>query len=122
MRLEALGDNKIMGSRFLEAVLLDGIFAEVFLRRPRKYCFAASETLVKSVGFVPRRMVRRDVIVRSLEWMRRTVAERPFTDTEDFLTEEGSSPSVVVVVDLSSTNDLSKNKWNTKERSQTNVI
>jgi hypothetical protein len=111
-----------MGSRFLEAVLLEGIFAEVFLRRPRKYCFAARETLLKSVGFVPRRMVRRDVIVLSLEWMRRTVAERPFTETEDFLTDEGSSSSVVVVVDLSSTNDLSKNKRNTKERSQTNVI
>lgn len=50
-------------------------------RRERKYCFAEREILEKSVGFVPRRIVRRDVIVRSLEWIRRIAELRPFAAT-----------------------------------------
>lgn len=84
-----------MGSRFLEGALVEGMFVEEFRRRPRKYCFAARETLLKSVGLVPRRIVRRDVMVLSLAWMRRTAAERPFIETEDFFAVEGSSSVVV---------------------------
>jgi hypothetical protein len=65
MRLDALGDNSMMGSRFLAGA--DGATAGILRKRPRKYCFAVSETLEKSVGFVPRRMVSRDDIVCSLE-------------------------------------------------------
>jgi len=71
-------------------------------KRVRKYCFAARETEVKSVGLVPRRMVRRDVMVRSLEWMRRTAALRPLMGTDDFVGAVVTS-SVTTGVDLSST-------------------
>lgn len=81
-----------MGSRFLVGAVLVALTV-VFRRRPRKYCFAASETLEKSVGFVPRKIVSRDVIVRSLEWIRRTAALRPFVVTVAF-TEDGSVASV----------------------------
>ena len=89
-----------MGSRFLAGA--DGVTAGIFRKRPRKYCFAASETLEKSVGFVPRRMVSRDDIVLSLEWIRRTAALRPLTETWVFAaTELGSSTATVA--DLLST-------------------
>jgi hypothetical protein len=67
IKLDALGDNKIIGSRFLEGAL-DVVVVDGFPRnRDKKYCFAERETDEKSVGFVPRRIVRRDVIIRSLE-------------------------------------------------------
>ena len=103
IRLDALGDNRIIGSRFLVGAV-DVTLTGVFRRRPKKYCFAASETLEKSVGLVPRRIVSRDVIVRSLEWIRRTAALRPLAVTVVFaLIEEGSSVSAAVGL-LSTTN------------------
>jgi hypothetical protein len=71
IKLDALGDKRIIGSRFLVGAEDDEeetvVAAGVPRKRERKYCFAASDTLEKSVGFVPRSMVRREVIVRSLE-------------------------------------------------------
>ena len=66
--------------------------------REKKCCFAARETDEKSVGFVPRRIVRRDVIVRSLEWIRSTAVLRPLTGTYVF-----AGVGSTTVTDLSST-------------------
>lgn len=102
IKLDALGDKRMMGSRFLPVVGAEETVVGVFFNRERKYCFAASETEVKSVGLVPRRMVSRDVIVRSLEWMRRTAALRPLTGAEVFVGAVVNS-SVTAGSDLSST-------------------
>jgi len=98
IKLDALGDSNIIGSRFLEGALDVVIVVGVPRNRDKKYCFAASETNEKSVGFVPRRIVRRDVIVRSLEWIRRTVVLRPLTGTCVFV-----GVGSIIVADLSST-------------------
>ena len=96
IKLDALGDNRMMGSRFLAGAVLVTLTG-ILRRRPKKYCFAASETLEKSVGFDPRRIVSRDVIVRSLEWILRTAALRPFGATVELArAEEGSSASAAV--------------------------
>jgi hypothetical protein len=77
IKLDALGDNKIIGSRFFpeldedELAVVDVTEGTPF-KRERKYCFAEREIVEKSVGFVPRRIVIREVIVRSLEWIRKT--------------------------------------------------
>lgn len=98
IKLDALGDNRIIGSRFLVGALDVAIVDGVPRNREKKYCFAERETGEKSVGFVPRRIVRRDVIVRSLEWIRKTAVLRPFTGT-CVLVGVGS----ITVTDLSST-------------------
>ena len=99
-RLDALGESKIIGSRFLVGgvTVVDGIFR----RREKKYCFAARETLEKSVGFVPWRMVRREVIVRSRAWILWTAWLRPLTVGWVFAGIDVGS-SAIVTVGLSST-------------------
>lgn len=92
----------MMGSRFFPVVGAVEMGVGVPFKRDRKYCFAASETEAKSVGLVPRRMVKRDVIVRSFEWMRSTAALRPLTGADTFVGAEVTS-SVTTGTDLSST-------------------
>ena len=119
IKLEALGDNNMIGS-FGRLPDVDEEFVPVTLGtllplyRDIKYCFAARETEAKSVGLVPRRMVMREVIVRSLAWMRRTAALRPFTGVAETL--EGAvrvvlclSCSSTAWIDLSSTMNRQKN-------------
>ena len=104
IRLEALGERRIMGSRFLPVdVGVDVDAIGVFRNRDKKYCLAIVETLEKSVLLVPCRIVRRDVIVCSLEWIRKTAALRPLTVTCGFVAETVEGSSVVAVTDLSST-------------------
>jgi hypothetical protein len=78
IKLDALGDKRMIGSRFL-AEVFEAVFvmAGVPRNRETKYCFAAAETEEKSVDFDPRSIVSRDRIVRSLECIRRTAVLRP---------------------------------------------
>ena len=110
IKLDALGDKRIIGSRFLPVVGAGEMTVGVPFKRVRKYCFAERETDVKSVGLVPRRMVRRDVIVRSLEWMRSTAALRPLTATDAF---DGAAvtSSVTTGATVSSTIEISLVQW-----------
>ena len=102
IKLDALGDKRIIGSRFLPVVAEGETTVGVPFIRERKYCLAARETELKSVGLVPRRIVRRDVIVRSLEWIRKTAALRPLTGTDCFVGVAVTS-SVATGAEVSST-------------------
>jgi hypothetical protein len=110
IKLEALGERRIIGSRFLPVVGVGEMMVGVPFKRVRKYCFAERETDVKSVGLVPRRMVRRDVIVRSLEWMRSTAALRLLMATDAF-DGEALASSVTTEATVSSTVEVSQVQW-----------
>jgi hypothetical protein len=88
---------------------------ETFFSRDEKNCFAAMAMEEKSVGFVPRRIVMREVIVRSLEWMRRTEELRPFTAEMSFEELVMVAGNIVVVEAVGSSTlliDLSSTMYN----------
>src|SRR5271156_4772780 len=100
IRLEALGDSRIIGSRFLAGAELVTVGA--FRSREKKCDLAVRDTLEKSVGLVPLRIVNREVIVRSLELIRRIVVLRPLTVEAPLISADAGSTLAALEI-LSST-------------------